>query len=179
MGTEKNEDTLKHYGVLGMHWGTRKGGTRHGPVSKRVLKISNGLKQRIRSHNRERHWKKVMKEARNMSTKDITKNATRLKLENEFKKHSKNKSISTKKDREDYRRREDMSHEELTRKVNRLKAKESLSKAVSDTTKSQRELRKKLFDKAYKVGKPIVIKYAKDKKLTPEDLIKNILNARK
>jgi hypothetical protein len=60
--------------------------------------------------------------------------------------------MATKKDKEDYLHRHEMSNEELTRKIARLQAKESLHKAVKKASKEQIEIGKKVAQTAGSIG---------------------------
>jgi hypothetical protein len=106
---------LKHYGIKGMKWGKRNG----------------TMRQKFKSLKREYGWRKVIKNMDNMSTKDIRDISRRISLENDLKLLSKSK-IGKSKDKIDYLRRADMSESELSRKVDRLRAKDKLQKSVSD-----------------------------------------------
>lgn len=158
-------DELKHYGVLGMKWGRRKSssssGTKKKEPSKLRTKVENKVKAEVGSLKREMAWRNTTRKIGNMSTKDINKLAQRIQMENEMKRLTKvrndpkslvkrmvgDKTISTEKDRQDYLKRGKMSDEELARKVNRLRAKDNLRRAVSQASKEQIDLGKTIVKK--------------------------------
>jgi hypothetical protein len=168
-------DILQQSGVKGMRWGVRRehdrpGGADGKPDAKdKQIRTSFGRK--INSLKRERQWKSVLKEMDNLSTKDITEVAKRVALENSLKSLSRSK-IGTKKDKEDYHRREHMDNEELSRKVVRLRAKESLHSAVRNASKEQREFGQKVLQ----IGGSLGVKYALTKSVTTRDIFDAVKN---
>jgi hypothetical protein len=110
-----------------------------------------------------------------LSTKDINEVRKRLELENSLKVLSRS-AVASKKDKEDYLRREHMDNQELTRKVVRLTAKKSLHKAVHDASKEQREFGQKIIN----IGSSLGIKFIRSKiQKTPmelDDIIKTLKN---
>lgn len=138
------EDILQHHGVKGMHWG-----------------------KHVKSAQREHAWKKASKNANNMSTKDIQKQASRAQLENDMKRISKKRGVGSKKDKQDYLNRANMSDQELFRKVQRLRAKENLNRTANDATKSQKELAKKVIQ----IAAPLAIQYAITKSVGKGDFV--------
>jgi hypothetical protein len=166
---------LKHHGVIGMHWGTRRSGNRSGgsdgkpDASKKRGKIGKHLD----SMKRERDWHKVLSELHNMSTKDITTVKKRIDLENNLKTLSKS-NVATKKDKEDYLRRHNMSDQELTRKITRLRAKDSLHKAVKEASKEQRDFGQKVINIASSVGMRYVKNRMAGKKLSQNDIFESL-----
>ena len=147
-----------------MKWGRRKsdktsGAKKNGTVDK----VKTRLKEEVGSLKREQQWRKVARNVDKMSTKEINKVAQRIQLENELKRLSKqnsslkntvkriagDKTQPTDKDRQDYRRRGNMSDQELARKVARLRAKDNLSRAISQASKEQIEFGKSVVN-AYK-----------------------------
>lgn len=174
----KLDNTLQHYGVKGMRWGVLRDRNRPGGADG----IDNGtgekvtrrgrLNQKLDSLKRERQWKTVLREMDKLSTKDISAASKRVGLENDLKTLSKSK-IGTKKDRDDYLRRADMSNEELSRKVTRLRAKDNLYKKVGDASKEQMEFGRK----AVQIGGSLGIKYALTKEpIQPKDVFDAVKN---
>lgn len=173
---------LQHSGVKGMRWGIRRPYNRPGGADGKPdagdSKPRGRVGARLDSMKRERHWSHVLKDLDNMSTKDIAIATKRVSLENNLKVLSKSK-VATKKDREDYLRRDKMSDEELTRKVVRLRAKDNLYTAVRSASKEQRELGEKVLKVASSVG----MKYASNKlarrRTTQDDLFEAIFVPKK
>lgn len=174
---------LQHAGVKGMRWGVRRNRNRPGGAdgkeeSTKVVDKRNGIQKRLDSMKRERQWGNVLKEIHKMNTKDITAVTKRVTLENNLKNLSKSK-VATKKDKEDYLRREHMSDAELSRKVTRLRAKEGLHKAVKDASKEQREF----GEKVVKIGSNVGVKYVTNKmagrKTTHDDLFEAVFVTKK
>lgn len=126
------DDILKHYGIKGMRWGVSR--NRRGTI-----------REKYRSLKRERSWYKMLKNMDKMNTKDINNISRRVSLENELKLLSKSK-IGTSKDKIDYLRRANMGNSELSRKVNRLRAKDKLHKSITDASREQREFGFRIFE---------------------------------
>ena len=186
----KLDAVLKHYGVKGMRWGVvrdrnRPGGadgvpeklkvsTDEGMVAPSTVTKKGKIRKNLDSLKRERDWNKVVKEMDKLSTSDITLVSKRLGLENELKKYSNTKGVGKKKDKEDYLRRADMSNEELSRKVVRLKAKNNLKNASSDATKQQREFGERIVH----VGGNLNMQYAMKRRLSPQDVFDVITDSK-
>lgn len=153
------DNTLQHFGVKGMRWGVRRD-------NRKVT-----VRDKLSSMKRERQWKKVLNEVDNMSNEQITAVTKRVRLENDFKKLTRESKISKTQDKKDYVKRADMSDDELSEKITRLRVKDSLAKSVSDATKEQREIGEKVVS----VGNTLALKYATDKKLTGEDIFRAIV----
>lgn len=166
-----SDELLKHVGVVGMKWGVRRDRGRSGGAdgveeSVKVKDTRGKLSKKLSSMNRERQWKKVLNDVDKLSTKDITKVSKRISLENDMKRLSKSK-IAKPKDKDDYLNREKMSDAELTRKVTRLRAKDSLLKTVNDASKEQREFGEKIVQ----IGGSVGVKYALNRgRIQPKDL---------
>lgn len=147
---------LKHYGVKGMRWGVHK-------ASKRV-------NETLKSRKREHSWKKELKNINYMTTEQMNAKARQISLENEFKRLSYSRQgvrrIGNKEDRKNYRRRGDMTHEELTQVVNRLRAKHNLHRAISEATRAEKELGKRVAALAGTLG----IKYATGQSIKVQDV---------
>lgn len=155
----KLDELINHSGVKGMKWGVRhEDKPPKGPERGKVGKHWDSLK-------RERQWKQVLRQVHTMTTKDIGIVKRRIDLENDLKILSKSK-MATKKDKQDYLRRHDMSNEELKRKTDRLKAMNALYESVSKASKEQRDLGKKIAQ----VGSSVALKLATKKKLGVQDL---------
>jgi hypothetical protein len=168
-------DIIQQSGVRGMKWGVRRDHTDSGGADG-MLDAKNKpshtfLGKRLNSLKRERQWKSVLKEMDTLSTNDITEVARRVTLENGLKTLSRSK-IGTKKDKEDYLHRERMDNEELSRKVTRLRAKESLHSAVRNASKEQREFGQKVMQ----IGGSLGVKYALTKSITPRDVFDTVKN---
>lgn len=160
-------ESLQHSGVKGMRWGVRK-----------QPKASSGkvtIKERLGSLKRERQWKKVLVEIDNLSNEEITSVTKRVSLENNLKRLSKQSPAASKKDRQDYIKRADMDDEELSRKVTRLRAKDALTRSISDASKEQREFGEKVVN----VGGSLAMKYATTKSLTPKDILESLNDGKK
>lgn len=153
------EDLLKHFGTKGMKWGVRK---RDKPT----------LGDHMSSLKRERQWKKVLKEVDSLTTPQITAVARRVGLENDLKRLSRNKSIAKQSDKNDYTFRDKLSDEDLSRKVTRLRAKETLTKSVMSASKEQREIGEKVVN----TSGALALKYATTKSITPKDIFDAVNN---
>lgn len=158
------DEVLHHFGVKGMKWGVRKDRTQGGNS-----KVT--IKERVGSLKRERQWSRVLKEADNMTNEQLNAVANRVGLENDLKRLTKESKMATKQDKADYTRRKDMSDDELREKVNRLRAKDNLSKKVSDASKEQREFGEKVVN----VGSNIALKYTSNKPVTGKDIFDAIV----
>lgn len=182
------DDTLKHYGVKGMKWGIRryqpypKG---EGKKGKFLGKRQNGI---ISSRGRElsKIKKARVSEMNKKTTKEIRRDTERLRNENELKRlSSRTSKVGTRKDRQDYRRRSDMSDSELKRKVNRLSAKEEFkNESIKANSEAIKTGKKYALDIA-KVAVPVVGSYVagkissegmqaalKDLKISPKEIDK-------
>src|SRR5690606_33384949 len=129
------------------------------------------LAKRVNSLKRERQWRSVLHQMDELSTKDINDITKRVQLENSLKKLSKS-SIGTKKDKEDYLRRERLDNDQLTQIVTRLRAKEALAHAVNDASKEQREFGQKIVQ----IGGSLGVKYALTKSVGVNDVISAVKN---
>jgi hypothetical protein len=173
------EDILQHHGVKGMKWGKHKanvseGVQKIGEKTKEVaVKSTSKVKPHIDSIKREHGLKKVLKNANNMSTKDIQKVSARAQIENDLKRLSKERHVGSKKDRQDYLKRADMSDQEVFRKVQRLRAKSSLKRNANDATKRQKDIAKKVLH----IAAPLVLQYALTKSIGKKDVVSAATNA--
>jgi hypothetical protein len=133
MSRQRVEEILKHTGTKGMKWGVikwRQPGD-HTPADN----PGGRLKQEWNSAKRERHWKKVVNDVHNLTTKEIGVVAKRAGLENELKRLAK-----TSDDKKNYRLRANMTDQELNRKVARLRVISSMSSQADAASKKQRDL---------------------------------------
>ena len=158
IGGDDMNSILKHYGVKGMRWGVRKD----------VVTV----RERIDSLKRERQWKKVLKEVDNMSNEQINAVVKRIRLENDFKSLVKKSKMSTKEDKRDYIQRGQINDQELSDKLSRLKAKDSLSKSVDEASREQREFGEKVVN----VGSTLALQYANNKTLSGKDIYDAIVS---
>lgn len=171
----KLDEALEHSGVKGMKWGIRRNYDRPGgadgktdPKGNKALKEGRSkIGKRLDSMKRERQWGKVLHEIDKMSTVQMNTVKKRIQNENDLKALSKSK-MATKKDREDYLRRGDMSDQELSRKITRLRAKNNLHDEIKKATKEQREFGIKVAQ----VGGTLGFKYATSggRPLGPKDV---------
>jgi hypothetical protein len=160
------QDILQHHGVKGMHWGKSKAGAESGGGT-------NPIKARVDSLKREHSLKRTAKKSDNMSTKDIQKLASRAQLENDMKRLSKERHVGSRKDKKDYLKRAEMDDQELSRKVQRLRAKSNLKRVASDATKSQRDIGKKVMH----IAAPLALQYALTGSIGKKDIIGAAVNA--
>lgn len=161
---------LQHTGVKGMKWGIRRNRNRPGgadgrPDASDAKYTKKGkLGQHLQSLKRERQWSKVLHEIDSLSTQDMKRISTRIGLENDLKKLS--KAIGNSKDKQDYLNRHKMDDQELSRKVTRLRAKETLKKNISTASKAQRDFGARVIN----VSGGLAFKYAKQRSLGPKDI---------
>lgn len=179
------EELLLQSGVKGMKWGKHKanvsaGVKKAGEKTKEVAtKATSKVKPHIDSIKREHSWKKTLKNADKMSTKEIQKLSSRAQLENDLKRLSKKKKlgstkdIGTSKDKKDYLNRANMSDQELHRKVQRLRVKSSLNRNANDATTKQKEIAKKVLH----IAAPLVLQYALTKSIGKRDVVSAATNA--
>lgn len=151
------DDILQHHGVKGMKWGKR---------------TADAVKTRVDSVKREHSWNKTLKNASNMSTKDIQKTSQRAQLENDMKRLSKERGVGSSKDKKDYLKRGEMSDQELHRKVQRLRVKSNLNRTAKDATKSQREVAKKVIQ----IAAPLALGYAMTGSINKRDVVNAAIN---
>lgn len=152
------EELLTHHGVKGQKWGVR----RDRPT----------IRDHLNSLSRERQWKKIAGDVRHLSTDEILTVSKRIGLENDLKKLSRNKTITSQHAKNDYTYREKLSDQELQASVHRLRAKESLHKNINNASKEQREIGEKVVN----VTKALAYTYAKNQRLTAEDIFKAYKN---
>lgn len=175
----KLDDVLQHAGIKGMKWGVRRDTDAEGGADgktdpkgdKSPTKDMGKIGKKLYSMKRERQWNKTLHQVDSMSTKDISIVTKRINMENNLKSLSKTK-IATTKDKDDYLRRHEMDNQELSRKVTRLQAKDSLLKAVQSSSKEQREFGLKVVQ----VGGSLGVKYATTRTITPKDIFDAVKN---
>jgi hypothetical protein len=170
----KLDESLQHYGVKGMRWGimrnrNRPGGADGKEESVKVKDDRSNLRKNLDSMRRERQWSKVLQEMDKLTTKDINAVSKRVGLENELKTLSRTKGVGSKKDKEDYLRRENMSDAELNRKVVRLRAKSGLHKNVTNASKEQREFGEKVVNIVKGASMKVAVSKVTGKPLNPKD----------
>lgn len=165
--SEVLDDVLQHFGVKGMRWGVRKD-------DKSSSKV--GIRDRASSLKRERQWKKVLGEVDNMTNEQMHAIAKRVRLENDFKRLTKESSMAKASDKKDYIKRADMDDNTLQEKVSTLRVKDTLSKSVRDASKEQREFGEKVMN----TGSSLVLKYATNNgKLDAKDIFDSIISPEK
>lgn len=101
-----------------------------------------------------------------MDTEEIKMVTKRVQNENQLKTLVKTSKAARDDDRKDYIRRGDLTDDELADKVNRLRAKDSLSKSVYDASKEQREFGERIVNS----GSSIALSYATNQRLTGKDI---------
>lgn len=144
-----------------MKWGKRKSRT-----GKTVKALKTRVKQELNSLKRERQWKEIRSKIHKMTTKEINSTAQRIQMENDLKRLSRNRQISSSKDRQDYLNRGKMSNQELSRKVSRLRARDNLNRVINDASKEQMELGKKIVNTAG----PLAFKKMTGQRITTKDI---------
>ena len=85
-----DNNELKHYGVLGMKWGTRRS-------QKQLARIGNKAKKKGWSEDAESAAKIKTKKLKQMSNADLKKINERMRLENEYKNLKKQQKSAGKK----------------------------------------------------------------------------------
>lgn len=149
------EEILLHFGIKGMKWGVV---NKKQSGSSKSAKDPNKstIKEKVDSVKREHSWRKAVKNMNNMTTKEINNTSRRINLENDFQRLTKNRKISSPADKRAYIKRADLSDGDITRRVTRLRAKESLQRAATAATKEQIDLGKRIVTAGGSVG----VKYA-------------------
>lgn len=148
------DEVLLHFGKKGMKWGQRKSKSSKGQNGSKKSKEPGTIKKEWDSLKRERQWNRVLENAHKMSTKDINKTVSRIRMENDLKQLSR-KNVGSSKDKQDYINRAKMSDQVIARKVNRLRAKDNLDRTIREATKGQREFGKQVVSEVAKIMKTI------------------------
>lgn len=160
----KNMDEfLQHHGVKGMKWGVIKSKLSKGQNGNKAPKKPGRIKEELSSLKRERSWKKIAKNMDSLSTKDINALSRRAQMENDLKRLSKS-SVGSSKDKTNYRRRDKMSDQELSRKITRLRAKDQLSRQAKEASKEQLAFGKKVVE----VVGPYAVSYMTGGMVSPQ-----------
>ena len=148
------DEVLEHHGVKGMKWGVRKASkTVKTASSKAVKSVRTRVREEVKSSKRELSWSKKLNSLSTMSTKELQKNANRVKMENDMKRYIKDTRIRNRadlkqlsKDKKAYRNREKISDKDLSAKVEKLKLQRKFRMEVSRATKTYRDRTNKLID---------------------------------
>lgn len=165
----KVEDFIQHYGVKGMRWGVRryqpypKGEGHRGKfLGKAKRAVGNNVAvQEIKSRIREGKALLSKGNVNKMTTRELQQKTRRLQLENDMKRLTpKVRSVQwtrggrkrAKKERADYRRRGDMTDQELVRKVKRLRAKDLYNQNANKAGKDVKDAGKRIVNSAVALG---------------------------
>lgn len=173
------EETIEHYGVKGMKWGVRRyqpypKGQRNagkfldasknkGGSSQNGIKVS-GVKGAIRSKGREISMVAAQREIKNLTTKDAQTVLSRVQLENRFKRLSSTPNVGTTKSKEEYLNRENMSNEELKRKVDRLQLADNMRVESRKANQEVIDMGKKIVAIAAPIAVQVAVSGAVDQK---------------
>ena len=173
------EETIEHHGVKGMKWGVRRyqpypKGQRNagkfidasknkGGSSQNGNKVS-GVKGAIRSKGRELSMVAAQREIKNLTSKDAQTVLSRAQLENRFKRLSSTANVGTAKSKEEYLNRENMSNQELKRKVDRLQLADNMRVESRKANQGAIDMGKKIASIAAPIVVQVAVSGAVDKK---------------
>ena len=187
------EEAIEHHGVKGMKWGVRRyqpypKGQRNagkfidaskntGGSSQNGNKVS-GVKGALRSKGRELSMVAAQREIKNLTSKDAQTVLSRAQLENRFKRLSSTPNVGTAKSKEEYLNRENMSNEELKRKVDRLQLADNMRVESRKANQGAIDMGKKIAAIAAPIAVQIAVDGAVnkkwlDKKINPEVVLKD------
>ena len=187
------EEAIEHHGVKGMKWGVRRyqpypKGQRNagkfidaskntGGSSQNGNKVS-GVKGALRSKGRELSMIAAQREIKNLTTKDAQTVLSRAQLENRFKRLSSTPNVGTAKSKEEYLNRENMSNQELKRKVDRLQLADNMRVESRKANQGAIDMGKKIAAIAAPIAVQIAVDGAVnkkwlDKKINPEVVLKD------
>ena len=173
------EEAIEHHGVKGMKWGVRRyqpypkgqrnagkfidASKNQGGSSQNGNKVS-GVKGSLRSKGREISMLAAQREIKNLTSKDAQTVLTRAQLENRFKRLSSTPNVGTPKSKEEYLNRENMSNEELKRKVNRLQLADNMRVESRKANQEAIDMGKKIAAIAAPIVVQVAVHGALDKK---------------
>lgn len=173
------EEVIEHHGVKGMKWGVRRyqpypKGQRNagkfidasknkGGSSQNGNKVS-GVKGALRSKGREISMVAAQREIKNLTTKDAQTVLSRAQLENRFKRLSSTPNVGTAKSKEEYLNRENMSNQELKRKVDRLQLADNMRVESRKANQGAIDMGKKIAAIAAPIAVQVAVSGAVDKK---------------
>ena len=187
------EESIEHHGVKGMKWGVRRyqpypKGQRNagkfidasknkGGSSQNGNKVS-GVKGALRSKGREISMIAAQREIKNLTSKDAQTVLSRAQLENRFKRLSSTANVGTAKSKEEYLNRENMSNQELKRKVDRLQLADNMRVESRKANQEAIDMGKKIAAIAAPIVVQVAVHGALDKKwldrtLNPEVALKD------
>lgn len=135
---------LEHHGVKGQKWGVRR------KIKSGVTTAKNEVKLRNDSAKRERSWAKT--DVSKMSTSQLRNQASRVRLENELKRHARGTGNKTVK--REYLNRSKIDDATLRKRVERLNLEREFNKSAKLSSKSQRDLAKSIIKSAAKDPTP-------------------------
>ena len=187
------EEAIEHHGVKGMKWGVRRyqpypkgqrnagkfidASKNQGGSSQNGNKVS-GVKGALRSKGRELSMVAAQREIKNLTSKDAQTVLSRAQLENRFKRLSSTPNVGTAKSKEEYLNRENMSNQELKRKVDRLQLADNMRVESRKANQGAIDMGKKIAAIAAPIAVQIAVDGAVnkkwlDKKINPEVVLKD------